>query len=159
MTQAANTFTAKRLAQDEQSSVAHWFGPDGTPLCYCLEPGYKREPHPGIPAGTYRLGLRTVGEKHTNYLKWYGPDFHKGMVEICDVPGREFIEFHVGNTIADTQGCSLAGGIFIEPPGRGSGHYEVMQSRRAYEAVYPILRDAILAGAAQLIIVPAGAMA
>jgi|GEM_PF-3658224 len=151
------TFTAKRLAHDDLSSVARWSKPDGHDLCYCLEPGYRREPHPIIPAGTYALRLRTVGEKHAAYLKWYGSDFHKGMIEICDVPGRTAIEFHVGNTIADTLGCSLSGDSFINPPGNGSGHFEVVRSRVAYERAYPILRDAILAGPTQLIIVPQGA--
>lgn len=151
------TFEARRFAQDAMSSVAQWVDPAGVTLCYCLEPGAERIPHPGIPAGTYQLKLRPYGKKHEAYLKWYGPDFHKGMIEICKVPDRVAIEFHVGNTIADTEGCSLCGDKYASPPGNmKSGHYEVGGSRKTYEKVYPIIRDAILAGPTQLIIHPAG---
>lgn len=152
-----NMFTAKRIAHDGQSSVARWVDPEGAELCFCLEPGFERLPHPGIPIGTYELRLRTVGEKHASYLKWYGPEFHKGMIEICNVPGRTAIEFHVGNTIADTEGCSLCGEKIIDPIHAASKHYEVTRSRVTYERVYPILRDAILSERAQITFIPLGA--
>jgi hypothetical protein len=153
-------FTARRLDTDSLSIISRWQDPAGDPLCFCLEPGQLREPNPAITAGTYDLVLRTVGAKHAEYNKFYAAKFgigwHKGMVEITKVPGRDFIEFHVGNTIADTLGCSLAGTTSIAPPGNGSGHWEVSGSRAAYERVYPILRDGILAGGAQLRILPIG---
>jgi hypothetical protein len=149
-------FTALRLDHDGRSSIARWQDGAGGLLCYCLEPGPEGQPHPWIPPGTYPLRLRTVGEKHAEYARYYGNKFgigwHKGMIEIADVPGRLAIEFHVGNTIADTLGCSLAGSNFLAPPGNGSEHYETVKSRDAYERVYPVLRDAVLAGAAQLIV-------
>lgn len=148
----ALNFTATRIYQTAASSVAIWSGPKIAFPLYCLEPGEQREPHPRIPAGTYPLRLRTVGKKHADYLKHYGSHFHKGMVEIAEVPGREFIELHVGNTIADTLGCSLPGLSYGKDE---DGNYAVAESRRAYEKAYPILRDAILAGATQLIIKPA----
>lgn len=151
-----NIFTAQRMDSDGQSTISRWHLPDGAPMCFCLEPGGLRDPYPGIPAGSYPLRLRTVGEKHAEYNRIYAAKFgigwHRGMVEIAEVPGREAIEFHIGNTIADTLGCSLAGESFIQPPGNGSGHYEVARSRAAYERVYPLLRDAILKGDAQLTI-------
>lgn len=156
-------FTARRLNTDGMSIIARWFDPAGEPLCYCLEPGAQRDPNPAIPAGTYALQLRTVGEKHAEYNLYYAAKFgigwHRGMVEIAGVPGRDAIEFHVGNKIADTLGCSLAGEQAIAPPGNGSGHWEVGQSRAAYERVYPILRDAILAGGVQLQILASGGAA
>lgn len=142
-------FTAHRFLDDGESSVADWRGPDGARLCVCLEPGALRLPFPGIPVGTYPLRLRTVGEKHQAYLNWYGPDFHKGMIEICDVPDREAVEFHVGNTIADTKACSLCGDSYSKIPG---AHYAVGRSRVTYEKVYPVLRDAILAGEVKITI-------
>lgn len=149
-------FTAQRIAQDDMSSLARWFSPDGTQLCYALEPGQMREPHPGIPVGIYDLKLRTVGEKHKQYLKWYGPDFHRGMVEIAGVAGRTAILLHVGNSIADTEGCSLCGERALLPRESASHHYEVTRSRVTYEKIYPIIRDAILAGPVSLIIKPIG---
>lgn len=136
--------TAHRFARDEVSTVSIW-ELDGRNICYCLEPGAEGE-HPAIPSGKYALGLRTIGDKHAQYLKWYGPDFHKGMIEILDVPGRTAIEFHVGNTIADTKGCSLCGSNAVDPRVSNSKHWEVARSRVTYEKVYPVLRDAILAG-------------
>lgn len=158
-------FTATRIASDPMSTIARWSSPSGEPLCFCLEPGLKRVPHPIIRAGTYPLHLRATGKKNDDYRQHYaraegfGVGWHKGMIEICDVPGRSEIEFHVGNTIADTNGCSLCGDTFLDPPGNGSGHFEVVSSRHAYERVYPILRDAILAGDVQLqILAQEGAM-
>lgn len=157
---AAIEFQAHRLSTDGVSIIARWFDPVGDALCYALEPGLQRQPHPGIPDGTYPLQLRTVGDKHAEYNRYYASKFgigwHRGMVEICSVPGRDAIEFHVGNTITDTEGCSLAGDQALKPPGNGSGHWEVAQSRAAYERVYPILRDAILKGGVHLKILPIG---
>lgn len=154
MEQMTTIFTAKRIASDGLSCISQWFGPGDVPLCFCLEPGLLREPNPIVPAGTYDLRLRTIGGKNAEYAAYYGNKFgigwHKGMVQLMAVPGRDFIEFHVGNTIADTLGCSLAGSDAIRPPGNGSGHWEVSGSRIAYEKVYPVLRDAILAGPTQL---------
>lgn len=148
------TFTANRIATDGQSILARWFDAAGAPLCFCLEPGAERLPNPAIPTGTYALALVRDTEKSAEYARYYASKFgigwHKGMVAITDVPGRSAIEFHVGNTIADTLGCSLAGTGYLAPPGNGSEHYEVTGSRAAYEKVYPILRDAILAGTAQI---------
>lgn len=145
---------AQRLYSDGKSIVSRWHAPDGGLLCFGLEPGFERQPHPAIPAGTYPLRLRTVGEKHETYLRRFGGHFHHGMVEICDVPGREAIEFHIGNTIDDTLGCTLAGETIIEPRLANSGHWEVSKSLFAYQAVYPVLRATIEAGKTMLEVRP-----
>lgn len=144
----ATIFSARRLDMDSKglSSIARWFAPDGAPLCWALEPGPQRQPHPRIPAGLYPLCLRTIGEKHEQYLKHYGPVFHKGMVEICDVPDRIAIEAHKGNSIHDTLGCSLWGTTALKPEISNSLLWEVTASAAAYERVYPVIRDAILDG-------------
>lgn len=146
--------TARRIARDDASTVSAWMI-DGHQVCYCLEPGAAGA-HPAIPSGSYKLGLRTVGDKHKAYLKWYGPKFHKGMIEILDVPNREAILFHVGNTIADTQGCSLCGERAIDPRVSNSEHWEVARSRVTYEKIYPPIRDAIAAGPVTINIIPVG---
>lgn len=152
------SFFAKRIARDELSTLSRWEDDAGNLLCFCVEPSATRTPHPGIPAYTYVLKLRAAGKKHAAYLDKYGPDFHKGMIEITGVPGREAILFHVGNTIADSEGCSLCGEKAIDPLQSLSRHWEVSRSRVAYEKVYPILRDAILAGPVVLNIIPIGAV-
>lgn len=154
--------SAKRIHATPQSSVAVWGGPGLNFPLYCLEPGEMRVPHPRIPAGNYPLKLRTLGQKHLDYKAHYdaatrfGPEWHQGMIEICDVPGRTAIEFHVGNFIKDTLGCSLAGLSYD----RGAdAEYRVISSRVAYERAYPILRDLILAGPVQIQISDIGAIA
>jgi hypothetical protein len=160
MSGGPQNFDLLRLDEDGRSSIARLQNPGGQLLCYGLEPGPAREPHPWIPPGRYELKLRTQGQKHMDYAKHYAASFgigwHKGMVEISGVPLREAIEFHCGNTVADTLGCILSGESFLAPPGNGSGHYEVMRSRSAYERVYPILRNAILDGGAILHVRPIG---
>ena len=61
-----------------------------------------------IPAGTYKLKLRTVGGFHTRYSGKYGA-MHKGMIHVQDVPGFEYILWHTGNTDEHTAGCLLVG--------------------------------------------------
>jgi hypothetical protein len=151
-----NIFRAQRIASDGMSIASRWTTPAGVRLCYCLEPGMERVPHPGISSGLYPLRLRTVGAKHAAYLKWYKGDFHKGMVKICDVVGRDAIEFHVGNSISDTLGCSLCGESLVDALRSSSHHWEVQRSRVTYEKVYPVLRDAILAGPTFISIIPIG---
>lgn len=142
-------FVAQRLYDTDLSSIAIWSGPKLTFPLYALEPGAKRPTHPRIPAGSYPLRLRNVGKVNEGYIRHYltdgqfRSDWHQGMVEICDVPGREAILFHVGNFIEDTEGCSLPGLHY----GKDTlGAYRVFNSRLAYEQAYPVLRDAILAG-------------
>lgn len=147
------TITATRFKIEPLSSVAIWVHPNIDFKLYTLEPGLQREPHPGIPEAEYALRLRTIGQKHAAYKARYdadpkfGPGWHHGMIEIYGVPGREAIEFHVGNTIADSEGCSLAGSYFA--PGT-HGRFSVGASRQAYERAYPIIRDLILAGPTRL---------
>jgi hypothetical protein len=50
-----------------------------------------------IPPGTYHA------------TKMYSSKFLKDVFVLHDVPGRDMIEFHIGNTIIDTHGCVLLG--------------------------------------------------
>lgn len=155
-----NDFQAKRIASNALSSVAVWSGPGLSFPLYCLEPGDKTAKHPRVPPGTYPLILRTEGGFHQRYGAYYdthakfGKGWHRGMIEIDQIPGRDFVLLHVGNYIRDTLGCSLSGMTY----GKGvDGNYQVSGSRSAYERAYPIIRDAILAGPTQLRIVAEGA--
>lgn len=56
-----------------------------------------------IPAGTYQLTIR------------WSPKFSKAVPHVENVPGRTFIELHIGNFPSDTDGCTLIGTILPGP--------------------------------------------
>lgn len=109
--------------------------------CFTIEDEHRDSKVPGetrIPSGTYRLKLRTVGGFHSRYLKKYGPDFHKGMIQLEDVPGFEYVLIHIGNNDDDTAGCILVGDT--------SQRAFIGKSAVAYQRIYLPIRDAILSG-------------
>ena len=67
---------------------------DGAAFCDTLEPAMAS----GIiiPEGEYTVKVT------------YSPKFRR-MLPLIDVPGREGIRMHRGNTVMDTQGCVLVG--------------------------------------------------
>lgn len=79
-------------------------------MCYTLEDEHRDEKvmhETRIPAGRYRITLRTVGGFHNRYKSRY--NFHKGMLWLRDVPGFEYILIHAGNTDEHTSGCIIVG--------------------------------------------------
>lgn len=117
-------------------------------LCYTVEDEYrsvKVQHETRIPAGVYNLTLRTEGGFHSRYLSKYGPDWHKGMIYVNNVPNFEWILWHTGNDDSATSGCLILGqgqeSNLVKPDGWVSG------SVSAYKYVYPRVRDAILSGA------------
>lgn len=86
----------------------------GKPFCLTLE-----EKALAIPQGTYQLKKRK---------------FYKGgylTYKVCDVPDRQNILIHIGNTIKDTVGCILVGESFYDFQGElGMG---VGSSRPAFQ--------------------------
>lgn len=114
---------------------------DGKPVCWTLEDEARNKKLWGetrIPAGTYQIGLRTVGDHHARYAKKY-PKVHKGMLEIQNVPNFQYILLHIGNTDKDTAGCILVGNA---PLAFGS-KMQIAESTVAYEKIYPIIIKAI----------------
>lgn len=61
-----------------------------------------------IPRGKYKIGLRKVGGFHGRYSKKF-PAFHRGMLQVLDVPGFKYVLIHIGNTDDDTAGCLIVG--------------------------------------------------
>ena len=115
-------------------------------LCYTIEDEYrsKKVKHETrIPAGVYKLTLRTEGGFHSRYKKKYG-DWHRGMIYVNNVPNFEWILWHTGNSDESTSGCLIFGqnqeSNLIKPDGW------VGSSVSAYKFVYPKIRDAILSG-------------
>jgi uncharacterized protein DUF5675 len=139
-----------RLARREANSVST-IGDlliEDQRICATLEDAHHVPKIPKstrIPAGTYPVTLRTEGGHHEQYLKRFGPDFHKGMLHINDVPGFEFILIHCGNTIDDTEGCVLTGTSVVRPKQQGQP-FVVGESEKAYRLFYPRARDSLLRG-------------
>ncbi len=115
--------------------------------CYTLEDEHRAIKIMGetrIPAGRYRVELRTFGGHHWRYLKQYGPEYHKGMLQIMDVPGFTDILIHKGNDDDDTAGCLLVGDRANNNQVKDGF---IGSSTVAYNRIYPVVRDALLRGA------------
>jgi hypothetical protein len=123
VSQNKRTFLAYTL-EDEQRDVKVW--------------GETR-----IPAGTYKLKLRTEGGFHNKYASKYG-NFHKGMIWVQDVPGFEWILWHTGNTDEHTAGCLILGNTQTNNRIVKDGF--IGSSVDAYKFVYPRVVSAIEAG-------------
>lgn len=111
--------------------------------CFGIEDEYREEKvinETRIPAGIYKIGVRTVGGFHARYSKKF-PNFHRGMLEILDVPHFTYVLIHVGNTDDDTGGCLVVGNIAYTEPEIKNG-----QSAVAYKNLYRKVIDAALAG-------------
>lgn len=133
--------------QEYLGSTLSYLQIDGLNLGYGIEPGFNDPKIPGrtrIPAGRYPMRLRTHGGFHERYknAKWMPPGLHRGMLEICDVPGFTDILFHVGNSKKDTLGCLCPGEEFIFD----DGGFFVTNSRRTYLYCYPLIVDELKRG-------------
>jgi len=95
-----------------------------------------------IPAGRYRITLRTVGGFHDRYSRRF-PDIHHGMLWLRDVPGFEHILIHCGNSHEHTEGCILTGDQCTTNIGRDGF---LGSSEAAYRRLYPPIAAALLAG-------------
>ncbi|MFK7922055.1 MAG: DUF5675 family protein [Bacteroidia bacterium] len=124
---------------------------DGEFVAYTLE-DEKRETkvkhETCIPAGKYKLSLRTVGGFHNRYTNARDfKSFHIGMLWVREVPQFEFILIHVGNTDKDTSGCLLVG---LEPDRNKENKIEekrmIVGSRSAYKRVYPKIANHLATG-------------
>lgn len=108
---------------------------DGTKI-YILEDTKREHKVYGetrIPAGTYRLDLRTEGGYHARFAARY--PWHRGMIWLRHVPLFEFIYIHPGNTSSDTLGCLLTGLQKSED--------RVISSVAAYQRIYPLIVEKI----------------
>ena len=128
-----------RFTSDDDSTISRVMV-DGNFVCFGLEDEYREEKVPEetrIPAGTYKVTLRTVGSHHTKYSSRFS-DIHKGMLHIRNVPNFKWILIHCGNTDEDTAGCLLVGSQAITEP----GDMKIISSTAAYRRFYPMVADA-----------------
>jgi len=113
---------------------------DGRFVCFTLEDESREVKLAGetrIPAGTYRLALRTVGRMHEKYASKFVD--HRGMLVLLGVPNFEYVLIHIGNTDRDSAGCILVGDSAM-------AHGELGLSTQAYRRLYAQVSTAILAG-------------
>lgn len=104
---------------------------DGEHECYTLEDvvrpdGVKIYGETAIPYGRYRVVVT-----HSNR-------FGRDLPLLLNVPAFDGIRIHPGNVAADTHGCLLVG--------RGHTGSSVTESRLAFDALFPKIRDAIAGG-------------
>ncbi|HSR53818.1 MAG TPA: DUF5675 family protein [Acidobacteriota bacterium] len=132
----------QRLAHDAHSTLGLLYI-DGVLRCAVLEDEPREVKVPGetrIPAGRYRIDLRTEGGMHSRYQRRFSR-LYKGMLWLRDVPGFEWIYIHVGNTHEDSRGCPLVGfQADLRRP------FRVLQSEAAYRDIYPAIAEAAQAG-------------
>lgn len=115
---------------------------DGEFACYTLENPWLDNVRrvSCIKEGTYEIKFRREGGWF-NRAKEAFPELHNevfGMLELQDVPGRDYILIHWGNYPADTQGCILLG--------ETRSTDMVGKSRDAYSRVYPLIAEPLSCG-------------
>lgn len=103
----------ERTTKTANSTIGE-FSIDGNFFSYCLEPfdhgltsdmtldqikAIKVQNKTAIPLGRYEV------------TKYFSPKRNKDVPLLNEVPGFGFIEIHVGNSAADTDGCLLLGSI------------------------------------------------
>lgn len=130
--------TELRLARMVDAPDSHTFGrlEDGEHkrICYTLEEPWRDANHDGfgdtgvsrIPAGRYPFRVALSPKRGYDVL-W-----------IDNVPGRQFVQIHRGNTVDDTEGCVLVGTSF----GALSGKAAVLDSKAAFTALMHALNGA-----------------
>jgi hypothetical protein len=104
---------------------------DGVHECWTLEDvvrpnGEKVYGETAIPYGTYKVGIT------------FSNRFQRDLPLLYDVPDFSGIRIHPGNTAADTHGCLLVG--------QHKTSTSVTESRLAFDALFPKIRDAIERG-------------
>lgn len=99
----------KRIWKTEHSIIGELSIDGGTCECFTLE-----RPEVAIPAGNYAVSF-------------YDSPKNKRKVPLILVPGRKFIEIHIGNFPKETEGCLLVGSA---RSGDAVGH-----SKDAFEAL------------------------
>ena len=133
--------------EDSTSGLLFLDGKNGLEfLCYTLEDEYREDKIMGetrVPAGTYKIELRTEGGFHARYTKKYGK-MHKGMLHVVNVPNFKWILIHTGNTDEQTAGCLLVGDSQENNSIIKDGF--IGKSVNAYKRIYPKISRALQAG-------------
>tara|TARA_R110002020_G_scaffold23035_1_gene77157 strand:- start:3950 stop:4420 length:471 start_codon:yes stop_codon:yes gene_type:complete len=139
-----------RISSGEDSTSGVLFditNPDNKKfLAYTLEDEKRSEKvmhETRIPAGEYKIILRTHGGTHPRYAKRF-PDIHRGMLHVIDVPNFKYILIHCGNDDEDTSGCLLVGDTQKNNQVEENGF--IGGSSKNYARIYPPIAAALEAG-------------
>ncbi len=124
---------------------------DGVLVCYTLEDEQRTVKVFGetrIPSGTYKLIPRESGPRfYERYVKRWS--WHRGMIELENVPNFTAILIHPGNKDDDTAGCILVGNTAkvntINP-----GEMNLLDSTDCYKRIYPLIIEEVEQGEAEL---------
>ena len=105
--------------KDSTSGILSKINEDGSKdfLAYTIEDPYREKKVKHITRfadGRYQIKFRSVGGFHSRYLKRYGADYHKGMLELQDVKGYsdeeyKYVLIHSGNSAKSSSGCVIIG--------------------------------------------------
>lgn len=138
----------ERLAENADAT-AGLISVEGRPLCWSLEDqaqpsGVKVPGETRIDAGRYRVRVRTDGRTHSRLLARFG-EWHRGVLELVNVPRFIAIQIHPGVDDDDTAGCILPG-MSIDLAGR----MRLGSSTAAYRRLYDAVIDAALRGELQI---------
>lgn len=115
-----NTYILRRIRQTESGTYGELCTEGGWRVCLTLEEPWRANQRnvSCIPAGTYRM------------YKRLSPSRGMFVWELLDVPGRSNVQIHVGNTLADTEGCILVGFQHNDEPAEPY----IADSKRAFRA-------------------------
>ena len=101
----------KRIYKTNTLTIGELFV-DGRYVCDTLEDrcrpnGVKVKGKTAIPSGTYRIDMDTVSPKFSRYSQY--KRIGGKLPRLVDVAMFDGILIHIGNTVADTDGCILVG--------------------------------------------------
>ena len=123
--------TVNRIKKGENETTSEFYV-DGRLCAVSLEPktGNNKQ-NEAIPEGEYILKKR--------YSPAFSPESGHDMIWVTGVTNREYILLHWGNIFKHTRGCLLIGERF----GKLNGLTAVLNSRKTYDKIYPIISNAI----------------
>ena len=140
--------------KDSTSGILSLINEDGSKefLAYTVEDPYREKKVKHITRfadGRYQIKFRAVGGFHSRYLKRYGSEYHKGMLELQNVKGYsdeeyKYVLIHSGNSAKSSSGCVIIGDNQTNNQIKEFGW--VGASRNNYLRTYQIVRDALLKG-------------
>lgn len=142
--QLSDTITVERMKFTDVSTIGE-IRVDGELLCYCLEPSTRKGNPSGIvsiPQGKYQITMTDEPQTPKEL------EFGFALPHIENVPGREAIEIHPGNTAADTKGCIL--------PGMRWDNDVVYDSRKAFGYLVTTIKERLAKGPLYVAIVGGG---
>ena len=140
--------------KDSTSGILSLIKEDGSKefLAYTVEDPYREKKVKHITRfadGRYQIKFRAVGGFHSRYLKRYGSEYHKGMLELQNVKGYsdeeyKYVLIHSGNSAKSSSGCVIIGDNQTNNKIKEFGW--VGASRNNYLRTYQVVRDALLKG-------------